>query len=475
MVAANTFKTTEAGAFKIDTDSLLVILGDTLINDNISNSISGGDFIGWHTVEDYKRWCLIKTYTDVQCDTYVKSFVDKPNEDPETRKAVIGIYYFTDIACLKDSIDKIINENITIKNEFQLSSAMEKYMLAGKLFKPVEFTQWFDCGDLETYTKTRKNISRCFNVITVTDENTIIKTSETQSAKIAKEAMWYLNIPNKLRVFTPQLIDYNLTKGKESYELEYVNFSPIHEFFIYEMPQKSDWEKILNNIFGMIGKFKQYSNKALYNVSAHSTEMFIEKTCERYQDMIKQPHLADMMEHDFFIINGEPHFGINKLLSIALEFIDKNVIESAKYNWQIIHGDLFFGNMLYDINSNTLKIVDPRGNFGVDGIYGDIRYDIAKLAHSIVGKYDFIVNGMYTVYSQSDTHIEYELYESKQKHDELVEMFYEMLDKHGFNKREIQVITGLLFFTLIPLHSENPTNQKIFYAIALQLLGAALA
>jgi Ser/Thr protein kinase RdoA (MazF antagonist) len=59
--------------------------------------------------------------------------------------------------------------------------------------------------------------------------------------------------------------------------------------------------------------------------------------------------------------------------------ITNNILSTSPQFWQIIHGDLFFGNMLYDVNSETLKILDPRGNFGIDGIYGDIRYDIAKI------------------------------------------------------------------------------------------------
>lgn len=454
---------THLNTFNIDVyaDKLLIILGDTLLNDNISNHLTH-DFVGWHQVDDYKRWCLIKG------DAYVDSFVDKPNEDPGTRKAVIGIYFFTDLHKLTKSLTTVIAEkNIKIKNEYQLSSVMEEYMQFRR-FKAVEFKEWFDCGDLETYTKTRKNISRCFNQITVTDENTIIKKSDTQGLKIAKEALWYLNIPNKLRVHVPQLIDYNLEKGKEFYELEYVNFSPIHELFIYEMPHISDWEKILGNVFSMIGKFKQYSNKALYNVEAHATDTFITKTELRVRQL-EESHTYFSLA-DSFTVNGKKLHGARVLLPKIMKFVKEQIVPSSKYNWQIIHGDLFFGNMLYDINSNTLKIVDPRGNFGVDGIYGDIRYDIAKLAHSIVGKYDFIVNGLYTVYSHSNSHIDYDIYESKQKHDELVNLFFNKITEAGYDKMEVMTITGLLFLTLIPLHSENPVNQKIFYAIALGIL-----
>jgi hypothetical protein len=235
------------------------------------------------------------------------------------------------------------------------------------------------------------------------------------------------------------------------------------------MPHLSDWKKIIDNIFNMVSKFKTYSNKAMFNVNTHAEDIFVNKLVERFEEIKKTPDLAKFICSDSFTVNGNVFPGIKKIMPQVVEYM-KMISSKSLYNWQIIHGDLFFGNMLYDINSDTLKIVDPRGNFGVDGIYGDVRYDLAKLAHSIVGKYDFVVNGLYTIYSQSDSHIEFQIYESKQKHDELVDLFKAKLEQEGFNETEIMMITGTLFLSLIPLHSENPTNQKIFYAIALEIL-----
>ncbi|MNV70645.1 hypothetical protein D3C71_1636240 [compost metagenome] len=125
--------------------------------------------------------------------------------------------------------------------------------------------------------------------------------------------------------------------------------------------------------------------------------------------------------------------------------------------------------MLYDVNSDTLKIIDPRGNFGVDGIYGDIRYDIAKLNHSIVGKYDFIVNGLYAITHENNNNFEYIIYDSDEKHEAL-ELMFKNHYTEKFDWEEIMIITGLLFLSMIPLHKENFENQKMFYLRGIQLL-----
>ena len=53
----------------------------------------------------------------------------------------------------------------------------------------------------------------------------------------------------------------------------------------------------------------------------------------------------------------------------------------------ITHGDLCFNNVLADPIHHLIKLIDPRGempdtNRDMEVGYGDLRYDIAKLAHS---------------------------------------------------------------------------------------------
>lgn len=449
--------------------NLLIILGDTIVKDDLSEMIKDQkDFIGYYNVEDYKRWCLIKTNQYNQ----VCNFIDKPDADPKTRKAVIGVYFFTNIELLSDCIEDIVESNIRIKNEFQLSSAMEEYMKEQPI-QATKFTEWFDCGDVETFSKTRKNIARHFNSISITEDNTIVKRSSNEK-KLEKETNWYLNLPNKLRVYVPQLIDYDTTKGKTFYELEYVNFSPIHELFLYTMPDKSDWDKLFKNIFNMINRFKLYSAKSRFKTDDHLEDILITKTIERLKDLTdgegqQNDFWKEILTKTSITINDKTYKNYPLLKNDLFEYVKDSIIPTSKKYWQIVHGDLFFGNMLYDVNSDTLKIIDPRGNFGVDGIYGDIRYDIAKLNHSIVGKYDFIVNSLYAITHEDNNSFEYIIYDSDEKHEALELMFRDYYTEE-YDYEEIMIITGLLFLSMIPLHKENFQNQKMFYFKAIELL-----
>lgn len=76
------------------------------------------------------------------------------------------------------------------------------------------------------------------------------------------------------------------------------------------------------------------------------------------------------------------------------EIMEKNLLKNLRY--AVIHGDCTFSNTLVDY-LNQVWFIDPRGTFGVSKIYGDPRYDWAKLYYSAVGNYDKINSKKFSV------------------------------------------------------------------------------
>ena len=81
---------------------------------------------------------------------------------------------------------------------------------------------------------------------------------------------------------------------------------------------------------------------------------------------------------------------------------------------QLIHGDFCFNNILCDPLYSAIRLIDPRGEAAPGNTfppgYGDSRYDLVKLYHSIGGKYDSIVNNLFKVKWTNSNHIELEIY-----------------------------------------------------------------
>lgn len=465
---------------QLQSTNLLVVLGDTIVTEPYAlNAYRGGGHIGWHEVDDYRRWCLLETETvqhhawDAQ--VVVTRFADKPANDPGTRKAVIGVYSFTNIPDLLQAIDEVVAADERIRGEFQLSSAMERY-IANHSLVAHEYKTWQDVGELETFNRAKKNAARHFNNIRITNDGTLVKSSK-DGEKIRNEINWYLHLPNKLRVYLPQLIDYSSERDDAWYELEYVNFAPLHELFMYTMPEMTDWRKIIGATFEMLRKYRIHSSRAHFDVKRHVEEVLVTKTRARLAQLTDDPLHAVMSSSVEIEINGRKLKNL-PVLRAGIEEYASRIIADAREHWQIVHGDLFFGNMLYDVNSATLKVIDPRGSFGQDGIYGDVRYDLAKLYHSIFGRYDFIVNGLCAIVKDfgdpSDPSIEYWVYDSEPKHKALEELFAAELTHRGYDVDDIRFITALLFLSMIPLHKDNEISQKIFYCKAIELFNEVL-
>ncbi|WP_066223102.1 sugar phosphate nucleotidyltransferase [Formosa haliotis] len=71
-------------------------------------------------------------------------------EKPETfvsDLAVIGIYYFKDIAVLKDELQHVLDNNIINGGEYQINDGIKGMMAKGKVFKTGQVDEWMDCGN----------------------------------------------------------------------------------------------------------------------------------------------------------------------------------------------------------------------------------------------------------------------------------------------------------------------------------------
>lgn len=194
--------------------------------------------------------------------------------------------------------------------------------------------------------------------------------------------------------------------------------------------------------------------------------MYIDKTLER----IKQWSRQDILEQDVIYANGEPLTGVYKIFPKLMPAFEKLVEDSRKFA-TIIHGDSCFSNIIFFPPSGTFKLLDPRGNFKIDTIYGDCRYDIAKLRHNYHGLYDLITLNLFNMTERSCNDFEYHFYSNDMISPDV---FDRIIAAHGFNVDDIELIEGLLFISMIPLHSDNSNTQILYYITGLKCLNNQL-
>lgn len=130
---------------------VLIILGDTLFETDLPKVIQGEfSSIGTHIVEDARRFGVV-----IKTGMFVTGLIEKP-EVPPTQEAIVGIYWIKDGTMLRKALEEMIQKNERVKNEFQLTNALQKLVEQGCLMTTFDVPGWFDCGKIETLLETNR-------------------------------------------------------------------------------------------------------------------------------------------------------------------------------------------------------------------------------------------------------------------------------------------------------------------------------
>lgn len=331
---------------------------------------------------------------------------------------------------------------------------------------------WFDLGHVNTYFLSRSKVTtqRSFNQLNISD-GVLYKTG-TPSKKIEAEYNWFNSVPSILRKYTPHLLGCGkLPNDGFYYELEYLPFLPLNEIFVHGRNSTVFWEKKLNLIRRILITTRQAYQElidesevldVLKRIDLDAKSLFEEKTLNR---LIKYASDSGFDLNEAVAVSNGNHFSLKDIASVCIErCLRMPVIPS------VLHGDLCFSNILFDSRSDRLKLIDPRGltAHNVSSIYGDQKYDLAKVAHSVIGLYDFIIADCYVINIDNDGH-EFISFELGNRLVSVQERFFEISFIDNIKTKDIMPAVVLLFLSMLPLHSDNPSRQKAMRLNAVRL------
>lgn len=281
----------------------------------------------------------------------------KFEEKVSEQYGVAGFFLFTDKGKLRD-----VPESGELVRWMQ-SKGM-KYKAAG-LAGTREF------GLIEEYEKLENSKCRPFNRITVKDGVLKKEPVDALGKKLARrECTWYEKAKEKGIGLLPEIY------GTNPLEMEYIDGRNIYECNLSYSRKKSVLEELVSAL-------KKLHGSETKTADAFSIkEAYFYKTFDRIgkiQDLV--PFARDRE----IVVNKRKCRNVFYHKRRLEKAVDKLVRSCSSFAF--IHGDCTFSNMMLRKNGKPV-LIDPRGYFGYTELYGDIRYDWAKMYYSIVGNYD---------------------------------------------------------------------------------------
>lgn len=431
-------------------DDVLIILGDTIVQQDLALEES---FVLTSTqFTDPTKWCLART----DARGHLVELVDKQDRpDTDGLAALIGVYYLRNVRALRDAAAALPRGS-----RHEISALLERYRAVDAI-RCIAGHGWVDIGHLDRYHEAKVRLARprAFNVLEHDGVRGVITKRSRNAEKLRDELQWYRELPSDLQVLAPRVVASE-AGDHPSITMEYYGYPTLAELFVHGAIHPTIWNEILRKVTDVVQLFRAHPGPV---TREDYRAMYVGKTRERIVRAAAQHDgIRAYTALPALVVNGRPCRNVSELLPFVERRADELYERSAATNC-FLHGDLCFSNILYDTASGVVRVIDPRGRWG-SSMFGDLRYDLAKLRHSVVGKYDFILNDLFALRADAAS-VTLEVYASQQ-HEEIAAQFDALLGQQ-WNVEDIAFIEGLLFLSMIPLHTERRERQLAMFATGL--------
>jgi hypothetical protein len=334
--------------------------------------------------------------------------------------------------------------------------------------QPFRPAAWRDFGHLHSYYQSRKSESstRSFNSIRYNDDS--ITKSGLPPRKLYAESRWYQDIPLRFRAFTPNFVGASELGDRFEYEIEYLYLTSVSELFSFSSLPRDSWIDILGSCAKFLTECQTHKpcpHEAPFNYSERFfRDVVSSKTIDRICEFAKKEGIDVDAP---WTINDKERPSMCSLYESLL----RNIRHTDDDDICLWHGDFHFGNMFFDFRSRRIKVIDPRGMLpdGTLSIFGDARYDIAKLCHSVVGMYDLIISSQYTLHERDRYHIDFKL-DASPGMLAIADAFSGMsFGRYKGGQPDIMALTAILFLGMLPLHGDSRRRQYAMLANAYRI------
>lgn len=336
---------------------------------------------------------------------------DKFINESSTECGVSGFFVFWD----KSKFDKLSTEKSLVRGFLT-----EEY--SGQNVSTFYNHDCFEVGEKDRYEEliSQGPNHRFFNKVDIIEDLVYKRCIDLKYISVHEnEKNWYKFVGEKFdripKVYATDPLILQTINGKHPWE-----FSDHKDTIIENCCNTLDTLHSIDSTEGNIGDCMQ---------------VYFSKSYQRIDEVSK---IIPMVHRSFININGKDCINPYYNLSYFEDHVSA-ISNIEKYN--IIHGDCTFSNTLVDDNCQVW-LIDPRGTFGSTKIYGDRRYDWAKLYYSVSGNYDSINSKKFKVSILNDcVDLEIESNGYEQMSDYVI-------SRSGMTKKEMLLINATIWLSL---------------------------
>lgn len=281
---------------------------------------------------------------------------------------IIGMFFISkaDAGIIKDKLFKSYNEDF-----------VDVLQNSGVRFSNIPIN-CFDFGTEKTLKQTVETLNTSAYADISIDGDVVTKKYNDLSGDIFyKESTWYRFSPSSVSRFVPKI--FNIDDSTKTISMSRADCP--------EFITKDTMRDFLARVVYVLDEYF-HSNKYPVHEESLVNEYITEpiNRCQLIYDVV--PGLSEDVLH----INGGSYTNpVHLLQSRSEDIINKLTPDSFSF----IHGDPTLQNIM---NKNGEPVfIDPKSRFGNIWLYGDNKYDFAKLYYSVIGNYDKFNCGRYSL------------------------------------------------------------------------------
>lgn len=250
------------------------------------------------------------------------------------------------------------------------SGELVRWMQSKRMvFREFSLARTREFGLIEEYEKLEKEKCRPFNRITVHGDILTKEAVDEQGKKLAvRECAWYEKAGERSSRFLPRIY------GTDPLRMEYIRGKNIYECRMSFQEKKELLGKLVHSLQEL------HRSGTAPADSFSMKEAYFNKTMERLRQI---EDLVPFAREKTIRVNGK----VCRNVYFHKRELEKKLDRLNCGQFSFIHGDCTFSNLMVREDGSPV-LIDPRGYFGFTELYGDVRYDWAKLYYSIVGNYD---------------------------------------------------------------------------------------